>query len=99
MTAVVFECDFDSETVNALKDLRMIRRGVLIQQIHEIDSTLKHLVEDGAITPDEVESYKDKVLADLNGKLDQLECRMDDPDTIYSDELEMYLDLLSNPNG
>ncbi|NRA64377.1 MAG: hypothetical protein HRU19_07825 [Pseudobacteriovorax sp.] len=96
---VVFSCDFDPETINSLRDLRVLRRGVLVSQMEEIESTLIHLVDDGSIKSSEKGLYRSQVLGEISHRLEQLEERMKDPSTFYSDEIEMYLDLLAEPNS
>ena len=97
MVSVVFDCEFDPETLKAIQDLRKIRRKVLVEQIRDIGGTLESLVQMGALKSSERMSYQKDILADLNAKIEQLDKRIEEESTIFSDELEMYLDLLSNP--
>lgn len=97
MASVVFDCEFEPETLLAIQDLRKIRRDVLSKQVEEIGATLESLVGMGAIKSSERLSYQQKVVIDLSDKIKELDQRIENPETVFSDEIEMYLDLLSNP--
>lgn len=97
MPSVVFDCNFEAETLVAINDLRKVRHDVLVKQISDIGETLDSLVKMGALESSERMSYQKQILDELNHKLDTLKERLTTPETIYSDELEMYLDLLASP--
>ena len=96
LTSVVFACDFDSETVTSLRDLRSLRRGVLQSQIDDIENTLSHLIEQKVISDSEKGAYRQTVLDEITGKISALDKRMADADMFFSDEIELYLELLTS---
>ena len=97
MVTVVFDCEFDPETLKAIQDLRKIRKNVLESQIKDISGTLESLVRMGALKSSERMTYQKDIISDLSFKIAELDKRIEEESTIFSDELEMYLDLLSNP--
>ena len=97
MPSVVFDVEFEPETIAAIDDLRKVRRDVLKTQISEMRETLDSLVSMGALKEFERVAYEEKIKADLSDKLDALEERLKFPETLYADELELYLELLANP--
>ncbi|SME89384.1 hypothetical protein [Pseudobacteriovorax antillogorgiicola] len=97
MATVIFDCDFAPETIHAIGELRRLRKDVLSKQIEEIGSTLESLVGMGALKSSERLSYQKDILAELQCKLSVIDERLAAPETVYSDELELYLELLANP--
>lgn len=95
LTSVVFACHFDPETVNSLKDLRLLRRGVLQTQVDEIDNTLAHLISQNVISESEKSNYRQTVLDEIKEKINVLDKRISDADVFFSDEIELYLELLA----
>ena len=97
MSSVVFDCDFDEKTFEAIQELRIVRKSVLSQQIGDINQTLSSLVQMGAISSSERQTHQHLVLDELREKLSLVEERLLTPNVIHSDELELYLNLLSEP--
>jgi hypothetical protein len=94
MAVVVFECPIDEATLSSIQDLRLLRIEVLQRQIHEIDQVVETLLEQGTLEAHEREPYREVILAELQEKCRELQSRLDSRETVYSDELELYLDVL-----
>lgn len=95
MAVVVFECPLDQETLESIRDLRVLRLQVLRRQVAEIDSVLHKLQVQGALAEGEQDAYRDVILEDLNAQCDKLEQRIDLHETVFADELELYIDILN----
>ena len=76
MSSVVFEVDFEPDTIAAIGDLRRVRRDVLKTQITEIHETLNSLISMGALREDERLVYEQRIIEDLGAKLSILEERI-----------------------
>ena len=96
MAVVVFECPIDEATLSSIQELRLLRLEVLRRQIQDIDRVLETLMTQGALAEDEKEPYRGVVLQELESKCLELETRLDLPETVYFDELELYLDVLTS---
>lgn len=97
MAVVVFECPLDQETLESIRDLRVLRLQVLRRQVAEIDSVIHKLKVQGALAEDEQDDYRDVILDDLTAQCEKLESRLNMTETVFADELELYVDILSNP--
>ena len=97
MVNVVFECDLDDGLIENIDNLRTLRLEALKKQLLDIDSTLDFLESQRAISSEDRKKYKLSVEHDLQLKIDITENRISRKDTIYSDELELYLELLAEP--
>lgn len=95
MAVVVFECPIDDETLTSIQELRILRIEVLQRQIQHIDQVVETLMEQGTLREDEREPYREVILAELQEKCEELQGRLDNRETIYSEELELYLDVLA----
>lgn len=95
MAVVVFKCPIDDETLTSINELRHLRLEVLRRQIQEIDHVVERLLDEGAFQEDEREPYRVVILRDLSDKCDELEERIQVPETVYFDEIELYLDVLN----
>ncbi len=95
MTVVVFKCPIDDATLTSINELRQLRLEVLRRQILEIDLVVERLLSEGAFQEDEKEPYRVVILEDLTSKCDELEERIQIPETVYFDEIELYLDVLN----
>lgn len=99
MASVVFDCDIDVNTVRAIMELRTIRKNVLLKQIEGISQTMKTLEDMGALDVQNRAHQQQAVLGELREKLLVIERRIEQPQLVHSDELELYLDLLSEPGS
>ena len=79
MPSVVFDVEFEPETIAAIDDLRKVRRDVLQNQITDMQDTLDSLVSMGALKDSERHAYEVKIKADLRDKLLVLEERLKAP--------------------
>lgn len=96
MAVVVFECPIDQETLECIHDLRVLRLQVLRRQVAEIDSVIHKLKVQGALAEDEQDTYRDVILEDLTAQCDKLEQRLSLQETVFADELELYIDILND---
>src|SRR5688572_26774724 len=95
MAVVVFKCPIDEVTLSSINELRHLRLEVLKKQIKDIDKVVATLVNEGAFLEEEKEPYRDVILRDLTDKCYELEERMQVRETVYFDEIELYLDVLN----
>jgi polyhydroxyalkanoate synthesis regulator phasin len=95
MAVVVFECPIDEATLASIQELRLLRIEVLQRQIQQIDKVVETLLEQGTLQADERGPYREVILAELQEKCEELQSRLDSRETVYSDELELYLDVLT----
>jgi polyhydroxyalkanoate synthesis regulator phasin len=95
MAVVVFECPIDESTLASIQELRILRIEVLQKQIKQIDKVVETLMQQGDLQADERVPYREVILAELQEKCEELQNRLDNRETIYSDELELYLDVLT----
>ncbi len=94
MAVVVFECPLDPVTLGSINELRVLRLEVLRKQINEIDRVLETLKTQGALVEEEKGAYREVVLEELRAKSKEIEQRIHAPETVYLDELELYIDVL-----
>jgi hypothetical protein len=91
VTELVFAEDFHPDTVAALNELREIRLSNLEHMLANLAKTAASL---GA--PDtEIRNLR----SDLESRIAELKSRMENPRRIFADELELYMDLLANPEA
>ncbi len=96
MAVVVFECPIDEATLSSIQELRLLRIEVLQKQIKQIDKVLETLMEQGTLQEHEREPYKEVILAELQDKCEELQNRLQSQQTVYSEELELYLEVLTS---
>jgi flagellar biosynthesis chaperone FliJ len=96
MAVVVFECPIDDETLHTIRELRELRLEVLRRQVSEIDDVMDKLERQGAVIEEEKESYREVILSDLSDQCRLLESRLTLTETVYYDELELYIEIMSD---
>jgi hypothetical protein len=87
MAVVVFECPIDDETLHTIRELRELRL--------EIDDVMDKLELQGALIEEEKDSYREVILSDLSDQCRLLESRLTLTETVYYDELELYIEIMS----
>ena len=97
MASVVFDVNLDDELIENIASLRALRLEALNRQLTDIDSTLDFLELQGSISHEERLTYRDAVQHEIAEKIKLVEARIRDDDTVYSDEIELYLELLAEP--
>ena len=97
MASVVFDVNLDNELLENIGSLRALRLEALNKQLTEIDSTLDFLELQGALSKEERVTYRYAVQYEIAEKIKMVESRVRDNETVYSDELELYLELLAEP--
>jgi|GEM_PF-2950245 len=91
VTELVFTEDFHPDTVAALNELREIRL-----------SNLEHMLENLAKTAELIaapDSEATNLKGDLEFRIAELKSRLENPSRIFADELELYMELLANPEA
>lgn len=99
MAHVVFDADLDSETLKTIQELRLMQRDAVKRQLDNLSETIESLVSLGAIQAAQKASYSTPVRIGLEERLQLIDGRIKSPDTVYSDELELYLDILSSADS
>lgn len=97
MTDFVFNFPIDEDTVDTIQTLRNIRLGLAHQMLASIPSTVDELVKRGLILESDRQTHMKSLRQELRLKIANLEKRTPDSASIYSDELELYLDLIKEP--
>jgi len=95
MAVLVFECPIDDETLLSIRELRVIRLEVLRTQVNNIDHVMNKLEDQGALVYEEKDSYREVILSDLSDQCRLLESRMTRDETVYYDELELYIEIMA----
>ena len=90
-TELVFHEDFHPDTVAAINEMREIRLGSLMQMQENLEKTAVEIGASGT----EVAKLKHDIELRIRG----LKERLANPNRIFSDELELYMELLANPEG
>ncbi len=90
-TELVFSEDFHPDTIAALNELREIRLANLEQMLANLQKTAASL---GA-----PEAELSNLKCDLQTRMAELKSRMENPRRIFADELELYMELLANPEA
>ena len=88
-TELVFQENFHPDTVAALNELREIRLGNLMDMLENLTKTAAAI---GA-----AESEIRALRGDIEARIAEVKSRMENPDRIFADELELYMELLANP--
>ncbi|MBC7661684.1 MAG: hypothetical protein H7249_18460 [Chitinophagaceae bacterium] len=96
MATVVFECPLDDETLQTIRELRELRLEVARKQVADIDIVMDRLKVQGALLEDEKETYREAVLSDLSDQCLVLESRLKLTETVYFDELELYIEIMTD---
>lgn len=99
MARIVFDCPVENETVEVIGELRVLRSDILRKQYEDIDFTLDFLIERGVIPCDQRDEYREVIKEYLESKMTQVTERSKSSDTIHSDEIDTYLDLLTSDNS
>ena len=97
MASVVFDVNLDNEVLENINSLRTLRLEALNRQLEDIESTLDFLELQGAISKSDRLKYKEAVAYDISEKIKTVRSRIEKNDTVFSDELELYLELLAEP--
>ena len=95
--AIVFEHDFDSETLAEMKSLRMIRLCLAEKQLANVSETLTQLVGRGLVKRNQENVALEDLSKELKSKISVLRGRTsDETNNIYLDEIEFYLKLVGD---
>ena len=95
MAVVVFECPIDDATFASIQELRVLRIEVLQRQINQIDDVVDVLFQQGTLSAEERQPYRGVILEGLREKCTDLQRRLDNQGQVFSDELELYLEVLN----
>ena len=92
---VVFEHQFDQDTLDEFASLRLIRLGIAERQLANLDETLDELVERGLLESTRKENSKRELKSELTQKVNLLRVRnVEAQDIIFLDEVEFYLKVI-----
>lgn len=94
----VFNFPVDETTVDSIQSLRNIRLGLARQMAGSIEKTVDEMIRRGLLHRNERSQHIQTLKSHLAEKIANLQKRGDDADSIYSDELELYLGLMADPN-
>lgn len=89
--SVVFEHPFDKATLEQIGNLRNLRLQMAESMLRDLSQTKSALLDRGLIT--DVKS--DELRHELMSRVVMLRQRLKEPEIIYADELDLYIDLLS----
>lgn len=95
VASVVFECPFDEETLKSMQDLRIMRLKIAKQQLANVAKTVEEMIARGLLEDGNRKTDTDELRLALKDKVAALEVRQRASDTVYSDEIEIYLELLA----
>lgn len=95
MAAVIFQYPIDQETLLSIRELRQLRVEVLKTQLSDIDHLISRLQIKGAIPIGEEDLYREVLRYDLTAQCRLLEGRIQSTETIYSDELKLYYEIMN----
>ena len=87
---VVFEHTFDKSTLEQILSLRSLRLSMAEGMLRDLSRTSTALIERGLI--DNVS--QDELQQELMTKISNLRLRVNEPNVVYADELDLYVDLL-----
>lgn len=93
----VFNFPVDETTVDSIQSLRNIRLGLARQMAGSIEKTVDEMIRRGLLHRNERSQHIQTLKSHLAEKIAHLQKRGDDADSIYSDELELYLGLMADP--
>lgn len=93
---VIFEHGFDAATVEDIVTLRRVRLNFTEKLLESLDWTAEKLGEAGH-RDEEGRPFEQQAIAqELNERIAILKERITNVNTIYADEIELYLDLLKD---
>jgi hypothetical protein len=93
--SVVFEHQFDQETLSEFTSLRMIRLSLAQKQLADLDQTMSQMKSRGLIESSKVDHQALK--QELTQKIELLKFRNTQAsDIVFVDEIEFYLSLIQD---
>ena len=93
-TSLVLESSIDADIIDAFCDLRKLRLEVLKKQLNDIPSIASILGVGCGLEGDVSSSLKEQIKEMLIFNIKKIEKRLEVRNSIYTDELDFYLDLL-----
>ena len=94
--SVVFEQDFDQETLAEFSSLRLIRLSLAEKQLKNLEATLDDMQTRGLLDASKRMSAKQELKAELTQKIEVLKLRNSEAaDIVYLDEVEFYLKVIA----
>lgn len=93
-SSIIFEYSLDKATLKILRDIRKMRVETVRDQLEDLPETVYQLIRSGAVEMDKAGVAMEQIKDILVEKAERLTARMDH-EAIYSDEIEIYLDLMS----
>lgn len=94
--SVVFDCQLDPETLQSIQDLRKIRLEVASKQLQSVPKTIHEMISKGLLPEGDRQKYALELEKELQQKITMLKFRLNDRKTIFADEIELYLELMTD---
>ncbi|MBM4251228.1 MAG: hypothetical protein FJ146_04615 [Deltaproteobacteria bacterium] len=92
---VVFEHPFDKTTLEQINDLRRLRLSMAETMLQDVSGTGGSLRERGLAS----DFSNDELRQELMMRVCELRSRLSEPNVIYADEIDFYIDLMDqNPD-
>tara|TARA_B100001094_G_C18012339_1_gene710742 strand:+ start:144 stop:428 length:285 start_codon:yes stop_codon:yes gene_type:complete len=86
---IIFDCPLDKATIEQIDDLRRIRLDILQEQSRNPQTCAKKLQ-----TSDDPRLIE-ALVTEIEGRIDILKSRLEEPNIVYVDELETLINLLN----
>ncbi len=87
---VVFTHVFDEDLIDEITDLRLMRIGQYEKMLSDIPITQQNLAKRG------VDASPEVLRKEIDEKIVELKNRLQEVDTIFADELHLYIDLAAS---
>ena len=86
---IIFDCPLDKATIEQIDDLRRIRLDILQEQSRDPQRYAKklHTSDDPRLI--------EALVTEIEGRIDILKSRLEEPNIVYVDELETLINLLN----
>lgn len=95
IASVVFEHSFDRAMLEQIDTLRTVRLNLAEKMLKDLAHTAAELTGRGLST----QVSTDELRQELQGRIDQLRQRLQRPDVVFADEIDLYVDLIDSAGG
>jgi hypothetical protein len=90
---IIFEHDFDPQTITELEELRSVRLGLAERQLNEVEKTASSLQSQGLDASCDDHLFMTGLRNELEGKISLLKDRINQRGVFYTDEVMFYLSI------
>ena len=91
MANVVFEHPFDKSTLEQLVSLRSLRLSMAETMLRDLSKTSAALMDRGLVDNFSQDEHRQELMT----RISNLRLRLNEPNVVYADELDLYVDLLT----